>query len=537
MGTSNLLSNGFPAITDDLDLGSGGSCSYSPSEGGQQIAIASYTNQLGDPSAWQRLISYDSNKLSILVANVLNGPDYVQAANSGKTVIGYVRTAYLGVSQQQFKTSLGSGNLADWTLQMEQDRKHPGAYTVLNPGSPMAQCFEDTMDTLLTFESSYETYTSSAFSPNDWKPKDSRKIWHIVYRVPQDKIAEVAALSLARGVGYLEMTDDDNPNPYDNVPNDGYMNAAMRAVLGGTVRKDSAPSLGSSYVAGIPSDAKIIASDYTSATITWSPVANALGYAVYQNGALVLEMPASLTRATVGMLKPGTSGISFKVKTVLSSGGGGASKLMTASTKSLLDGKSISNVHYVKIGDQVIYTADVLVPYAFVRLFIGGPHQAIGASAGWPIDAGLSTDNGGADPVGQYKLVNYLVEGNDFYSGFYKYTGTYVEGGSGNTDWTWSPQGTAPQTQSGYTNTWYVPLGGTDAIPDNYVVQGQGYAPIQNVYGGPLRSYKCDGQPCDDNTDYDCKGSSLCSLPTLLAWCDRAANNLNRTDVLTYGTS
>jgi len=45
--------------------------------GGQQIAIASYTNPLGDPTAWQRLISYDSSKLSVLVANVLNGPDYV----------------------------------------------------------------------------------------------------------------------------------------------------------------------------------------------------------------------------------------------------------------------------------------------------------------------------------------------------------------------------------------------------------------------------------------------------------------------------
>ena len=44
---------------------------------GQQIAVASYTNPLGDPAAWQRLISYDSSKLSILVANVLNGPDYV----------------------------------------------------------------------------------------------------------------------------------------------------------------------------------------------------------------------------------------------------------------------------------------------------------------------------------------------------------------------------------------------------------------------------------------------------------------------------
>lgn len=91
MGTSNLLSNGFPAITDDLDLGSGGSCSYSPSEGGQQIAIASYTNQLGDPSAWQRLISYDSNKLSILVANVLNGPDYVVDI-AWKSVISRLQT-------------------------------------------------------------------------------------------------------------------------------------------------------------------------------------------------------------------------------------------------------------------------------------------------------------------------------------------------------------------------------------------------------------------------------------------------------------
>jgi len=393
------------------------------------------------------------------------------------------------------------------------------------------------MDTLLTFESSYETYTSSAFVPNTWKPKDNRKIWHIVYRVPQDKIAEVVALSATRGVGYLEVTDDDNPNPYDNVPSDSYMKAAMSAVPGGQVRKDAATALKGSYVAGLPNDAKVIASDYTSVTITWSPVASALGYAIYQNGALVLEMPDSLTRATIGMLKPGTSSISFEVRTVLSSGGGGASKSISASTKNLPSGNSISNVSYKKNGNTVIYTADVLVPYAFVRLFIGGPHKPIGASAGWPIDAGLSTENGGGDAVAQYSLVNYLVEGNDFYSGFYKYTGAYIEGGSGNADWTWSPQGTAPQSQSGYTYTWNVPLGDTDALPDNYVVQGQGYAPIQNVFGGPLRSYKCAGEPCDDNTDYDCKGSSLCSLPTLLAWCDHAVNNLNRTDILTYGTS
>jgi hypothetical protein len=178
---------------------------------GQQLAFASYTNPLGDPAAWTRLISYDSSKLSVLVANVLNGPDYVvdtfwssviqQATSSGKTVVGYVRTGYLGVSKQKFKTRLGSSDLADWASQIEQDvgkwfelypsisgiffdegwpecgpkniysdlyahinaytkRKHSGTFAVINPGSAIAQCYEDTMDTLLTFESSYETYTS-----------------------------------------------------------------------------------------------------------------------------------------------------------------------------------------------------------------------------------------------------------------------------------------------------------------------------------------------------------------------------------------
>lgn len=404
---------------------------------------------------------------------------------------------------------------------------------MLNPGSTIAQCYEDTMDTLLTFESSYETYTSSAYTDNSWTPKDSRKIWHIVYRVPQDKIASVAALARTRHAGYLEVTDDDNPNPYDNVPSDAYMHAQMDAVSGARVHKAAAALLGGSYVAGLPNDAQVIASDYTSVTITWSPVPGALGYAVYQNGQIVMEMPASLLRATVGMLDPGMSNLSFEIKTVMPSGSGGSSRSVTASTKALPAGGSITNVSYRKEGATVVYTADVLVPFAFVRLFIGGPHKAIGTSAGWPIDAGINADT----DIAQYKLVNYLVEGNDFYSGFYKYSGAYVEGG-GNADWTWTPQGTAPQFQNGYTYTWNVPLGSTDALPDDYVVQGQGYAPIQNVFGGSLRSYKCDGQPCDDNPDYSCKGSVLCSsTPNLLSWCDEAVNNLYRTDAPSYGTT
>lgn len=76
-------------------------------------------------------IRYPADKVSVLVANVLNGPDskvndawatVINAAHGqGKTVIGYVRTGYLGVSKQKFKTMLGSTDLADWIAQIEAD--------------------------------------------------------------------------------------------------------------------------------------------------------------------------------------------------------------------------------------------------------------------------------------------------------------------------------------------------------------------------------------------------------------------------------
>ncbi|BCR95355.1 putative spherulin 4 family protein [Aspergillus luchuensis] len=52
------------------DGGSGG-------DQGQQITIASYINPLRDPTAWSWLLAYDTGKVNMLVANVLNGPDYM----------------------------------------------------------------------------------------------------------------------------------------------------------------------------------------------------------------------------------------------------------------------------------------------------------------------------------------------------------------------------------------------------------------------------------------------------------------------------
>lgn len=510
--------------------------------GAQQLAIASYTNPLGDPAAWSRLISYDTNKLSVLVANVLNGPDYIvnqawadviqRAAASGKTIIGYVRTGYLGVSVQQFKTRLGSGDLADWASQIEQDvdkwfelypqiggiffdegwpecgpdnvyaelyayinaytkRKHPGAFTVLNPGSPMAQCFENTMDTLLTFESFYDYYKNN-YVPNDWTPQDSRKIWHIIYNVPQDKVYEVADLARQRGAGLIEITDDTTPNPYDNVPSEAYMQNVFAGVSGGSLHIGHAPDTGGHYISGEPF-AKVEKVDYTSATLSWNPVDGALGYGVYRDGSLILELPPTMTRATVGMLEPGTSGIHLEVRTLSMSDITETPISAIVSTTALPADGAITNVHYSQNGDMVTYTADVLVPFAFVRLFISGPQPSF-PRYGWPVTLATSEYN-------QYKIMNYLVEGNDFYSTFFKYTGAYYEGSSTPADWSWNPIDTpgepTSQSNSGYTYTWTFPADTTDAVLYVWLVQGQGYAPISNVWGGCIQRFDSVGHTHD----------------------------------------
>lgn len=71
---------------EELGSANGGSDSGSGGNAGQQIAIASYINPLGDPTSWERLLAYDTEKVSVLVANVMNGPDYA-ADKSWKSVI------------------------------------------------------------------------------------------------------------------------------------------------------------------------------------------------------------------------------------------------------------------------------------------------------------------------------------------------------------------------------------------------------------------------------------------------------------------
>jgi len=585
MVSRNAQSHGYGAVQEVATLDT---CPYVPPDSGsapgavpdpqysdphssknQQIALASYIHPLADPDAWTRMLAMDKNKVSVLVANVLNGPDaklnddwntaIKNAVSSGKRIIGYVRTGYLGVSQQQFKTRLGSGRLSDWVAQIEQDvdmwyklypglmggiffdegwnqcgtvqndnlyaglyeyindntkRKYPGAYTVLNPGDSMPKCFEDTADTLLTFESSFERYLdNSIYKANGWDAADPRKIWHIIYNVPKGEVGRVAALARQRGAGFIEITNDIMPNPYDNLPAADYMQEVTGSVSGGAPLVAPDPGFpfdnrpGPTYN---PPGLDIVSFDYTSASLKWYADGGSFRVAIMGTDT-VYNLQAGMREVTIGGLSPGTT-YSFQV-TALSPGG----KIwVTTETKSvktwdLPDGKTVVNYTSTPSDGSTTIQADVLVPYAFTRLYIWDTSSCnLVKTPAWPVN--YNTTN--------YICAKYMVEGETLY----KYSGVIPEGYK-NAPWSWSSVGSVSVEVSGYTNKWTLPLGKSTIDTSNFVIQAEGYGPSTNVF-----------QPNPVDGSYDCKGSGMCTTPDLLKWCDHAVNYLQRNDNLTYAT-
>jgi hypothetical protein len=523
------------------DLGAADSNGDSDSDGsgssgtGQQIALATYIDPGANKETWNRIVALASDKVSVVVANVVNGPDssanagwtdvIPRAAASGKVVLGYVRTGYLGVSFQKFTTRLGSSLTSDWVAQIQEDvdqwyslypgmmggiffdegwndcgadninaelykfitqqtkLKYPGAYTVLNPGAPMPQCFEHSADTLLMAEVSHATYTSGTYAPIDWIPKDARKIWHIIYDCPADQVSAVTALARERNVGMLHITDDVEPNPYDSVPSDAYMQTFMDAVHGGSPPNDGVfpwPGPLGFRIETSSGFLKLEKIDYSSATFSWPLSVGAAGYRLFQDGIAVLSLTPTMTTVTIGGLDPGTS-YTFGMSAINPDGtGAGIFDTVSVSTDSLpKGGHTVSDVSLSGDGGSTTYTARILVPYAFVRLFIydGKCNFDVGSDdephlEGWSINMAHWTAY----------CANYLVEGGTLY----KYSGSPTRDFDGNLamPWSWSWQAEVPIVQDGYDWTWTVPIGKDTVKPSQFIVQVQGYGPTFNVFHG-----------------------------------------------------
>jgi hypothetical protein len=573
LGTAE--STGLPEVDGDSSMDPDSPILTLPAGSNQQIALASYIHPVSGKEDWDRMFAIDNAKGTLLVANVLNGPNnkrntdwedvMKRAKGAGKKIIGYVRTGYLGIPEDTefvFKTRLGSRALSDWIAQIEEDvemwyklypnlidgiffdegwnhcgpndqgtlysdvydyinantkRKHKDAYTVLNPGDRMPECFKNSADTLLTYESNYTNYIGGLYKPLDWTPSDARKIWHIVYKVPQSELGNVAALSRQRGAGLIELVDNDLPNPYDKLPSRDYMAAMLNVIPGGSLKIDEPSPLGlitPSPLTNNPSDLDITSIGYTSASLKW--FASGDSFEMRVNGVPAYQFQGSIKEVTIGGLEPGTS-YTFQVAALGPRGNVWAStSTATRTTLSLPSSGTIAEYSSTNTADKTIVKADVLVPYAFVRLFF------------WDsIECDFEKDP--AYPAiynnkGAYVCAKYMVENQKLY----RYSGPPRTNPQENIKWAWTPvdgDSKVPLTTTGYTNEWTVPMGSSKFNTKKFLVQAEGYSPTNMaVYPDP-------------GEQFDCKGSIMCSTTLeMQRWCDAAVNGLVRDDNLTYGT-
>lgn len=247
----------------------------SAAAGVQHLAVPAYFNPADAAGGgfWDRIDQAGSG-VGIAVANPDNGPGgavdsgYASAvsaaAGAGVKVLGYVDTGYFGTTGRT--TREGGTSVAAWTAQINADvanwyswygssglagiffddalgdcgsgnahvnlytginsttkQAHPGALTVDNPGSPAESCYASAADVLVMFEDTYSVYAS--WTAPDWELNYANpdKFWHLVYGTPaQADMDNAVALSKQRNAGYLYVTPDSLPNPWDTLPTGAY---------------------------------------------------------------------------------------------------------------------------------------------------------------------------------------------------------------------------------------------------------------------------------------------------------------------------
>jgi len=324
----------------------------------QKLAVPSYIHPNASPEDWSRLALSQPGSVGIAVANVINGPDYTPmpewasvihaVAAHGVKVVGYVDTGYLGSTGQ--RTRLGSTRSEDWLAQIQQDvaawyafygadlsgiffdqgqnacgpsgtsqwvdlyrrihddvhRLHPGALTVLNPGTIVPKCYEHAADVLVTFEGSYASYVNDPaaalqYAPLGWDPVDPMKVWHIVYdAATPEQMATVMALGKSRGAGFMYVTNDVLANPYDRLPPADYWLAEELNALtlpDGVLLPPSSPT----FVDSVQHYATAIDIDWWPSIPGTAPV---VAYDVYRDGVWVGSVPATTTKYRVVNLQP-----------------------------------------------------------------------------------------------------------------------------------------------------------------------------------------------------------------------------------------
>lgn len=209
-----------------------------------QIVVPGYV----EPSAvayWHTVIGSVPTVRDVIL-NPSNGPgpvahtDYrtlvTQLRERGIRVLGYIATgqgdrsrsaveadvtrwrSFYGVNSVFFDEA--SEKAADLGLYRDYaDRVHgDGGIAVLNPGVVPAQGYFAFADAVVTFEDSATRYMRAPRNPAWLSTEPREKVWNILIGVPRDRLTQVLDRVTTQNAGEVYITDDDVPNPYDQLP-------------------------------------------------------------------------------------------------------------------------------------------------------------------------------------------------------------------------------------------------------------------------------------------------------------------------------
>jgi hypothetical protein len=230
-----------------------GSDAGPPASSAPRIAALPY---VADDTLWAKVIA-GAPSVRIAVLNPNSGVGSARdsafasrtsdAQAAGISVLGYVTTDYTVRDfvdvQDEIDTyasyyavdgyfidqvSSGCGD-QPYYLELFDYIKAKGANltVVLDPGITVPECYAAASDVLVTFQDTLANYES--FSERGWESGYARsRFLHLVYGASAvSDLNRAFELAAGRQVGFLYVTDDGQPNPWDTLPSDAYWNAEI----------------------------------------------------------------------------------------------------------------------------------------------------------------------------------------------------------------------------------------------------------------------------------------------------------------------
>jgi hypothetical protein len=219
----------------------------------QLVPAYFYPDWWNTPNNWTRMCDAmnRSGGPSTAVMNPNSGPgaaanpDYAGAIAGcharGQRVIGYVHTSYGARALATVASEIDAfyafypGIDGIFLDEMSTDparrsyysslyryvRTKPGPHAVVgNPGTAAASAWQRTTpvaDAVIVFEGTAAAY--AGWSPPSWvRSRPASSIANLVYSTPAAAMGQVCAGSKAKNAGYMYVTDDVLPNPWDTLP-------------------------------------------------------------------------------------------------------------------------------------------------------------------------------------------------------------------------------------------------------------------------------------------------------------------------------